>query len=181
MVVAVAAVLYAAALYLFVQSTSGEHDTSADPASTATASTGASAAEPTAPPTFGSGTADVTGPNATTTRSFPGTTITANEPGGIAILPPSRHTIVLRVESAGTIMRLGYLVPTSQDHPSGDLRNVDAPWSLTTTAYGKPAYAEIFLQTDRSGTPITCTVTVDGKAVSTRTAKGIYAQTVCIG
>ena len=172
--------MWAAALYLFVRANSGDPSPDTDAGG---ASPGASfPAEPTA----GTGptqTAPVSGTPGTVvvTKSLPDTTLTLTAPGGIAVqgLPP--HHLVIRVTSQHSITRLGYLVPTSLDHSTADLRNVASPYTVRTDVYGKPAYAEVFIQTGRDGAPITCTIEVDGKVTSTKTTSGVYGRQVCIG
>jgi hypothetical protein len=115
------------------------------------------------------------------TDTLPDTTLTLTAPGGIAIqgLPP--HHLVIRVSAGHSIRRLGYVIPTSLDHSSADMRDVATPFTLRTDVYGKPAYAEVFIQTGRDGDAITCSIEVDGQVTSTKTTAGVYGRQVCIG
>lgn len=92
-----------------------------------------------------------------------------------------KHRVTMRVTSAAPIGTVGYVVPTSLKNSSGVVRNVGGSWSLTTTAYGDPDYAQIFLQADARGNEITCTITVDGKVTEKRTTQGPYARLICQG
>lgn len=88
---------------------------------------------------------------------------------------------VSATSSAGRMPVLGYLVPTGMGAAFGSLNGQRAPWSVHQQALGKGYLAAIFIQSDRSGVPITCTVTVDGKVTSTQTTTGPYGRAVCLG
>jgi hypothetical protein len=92
-----------------------------------------------------------------------------------------RHSLTLRVTSEAPIGTVGYIVPTSLRNSSGIIKNVKTAWSLTTTAYGDPDYAQIFVQAGARGFPITCTITVDGHVTEHRSTEGPYGQMVCQG
>lgn len=113
--------------------------------------------------------------------SLPKYTINPREPGGFTIAPIPEHTLVLSARSAGRIVRVGYIAPTSKDHPVGDVKVPGNSWSLTTTVTGKPYYAAIFVQSGPSGTPITCTVSLDGQVLDSKTTTGPYSRQVCVG
>ena len=72
-------------------------------------------------------------------------------------------------------------MPTSLRNQSGIDKNVGKSWHLTTTAYGDPDYAQIFLQAGARGYPITCVITIDGKVTERRATEGPYGQTMCQG
>jgi hypothetical protein len=103
---------------------------------------------------------------------FPGT-------GASKHLP--RHKIVLRVVSEDTIGTVGYIMPTSLHESSGVVKNVGKSWSLTSTVYGDPDWAQIFVQARARGFPITCTITVDGRVTENRSTEGPYGRMVCQG
>jgi hypothetical protein len=107
-------------------------------------------------------------------------TISLAGPAGFTFKPPPAHHVVLTVTSSQAIGRLGYLVPTSPDHSSGDIRNVGTHWSLTTRAYGKPDYAAIFIAASAGGAPTTCTISIDGVVKSRQTTHGIYGRALCV-
>jgi len=92
-----------------------------------------------------------------------------------------KHTLTLRVTSEAPIGTVGYIVPTSLRKSSGIIKNVQNSWSLTTTAYGDPDYAQVFVQAGARGFPITCTILVDGHVTEHRSTEGPYGQMVCQG
>jgi hypothetical protein len=92
-----------------------------------------------------------------------------------------KHTILLRVTSEAPIGTVGYIVPTSLRRSSGIVKNVRNAWSLTTTVYGDPDYARLYMQAGARGFPITCTITVDGHVTEQRSTEGPYGQLICQG
>jgi hypothetical protein len=99
--------------------------------------------------------------------------------GGIVGLP--REKVVLSMSSSAPIAYVGYIVPTSLDHSTGTVRSPGTSWSLTTTAYGPPDYAQLFSLAGPAGVPVTCTITVNGRVTETRTTSGPYDQLFCQG
>ena len=92
------------------------------------------------------------------------------------------HTVVLTVTSSGSVARLGYLVPSADRDQFGDNRNVSGGWTRTFVARGPYGpYSAIFIQTDRAGTPVHCTVTVDGVEKDSQTITGEYGRGLCYG
>jgi Mycobacterium membrane protein len=108
--------------------------------------------------------------------SFP---VPLQNPKGFSIRLLPAHTVVLQVTAPGTVARVGYLVPSSLDSPYGDRKNVSAPWSKTMHAGGSGYLAAIFLQTDATGTPVTCRITIDGTLRETKTFTGSFARGIC--
>jgi hypothetical protein len=102
-----------------------------------------------------------------------------SNPKGFALRLQPAHTVVLRVLAAGTVARLGYLVPSSLESPYGDRKNVPAPWSKTLHAGGSGYLAAIFIQTNAVGLPVTCRITIDGTLRETETFKGSFARGIC--
>ncbi len=94
---------------------------------------------------------------------------------------PGVHQLVLNVSSSGPIGVLGYLVPTGLSAPYGSVRTHPRHWSSSQQAIGKGYLAAVFVQTGRDGTPITCSVSVDGKVTNTATTSGPYGRAVCLG
>ena len=92
-----------------------------------------------------------------------------------------RHTLTLRASSEAPIGTVGYIAPTSLRNSSGIIKNVKNYWTLTTTVYGDPDYAQLFLQAGARGYPITCTILVDGHVTEHRSTEGPYGQMVCQG
>lgn len=114
-------------------------------------------------------------------RKLPEITISGIEGGGLHFAPGSIHTVTLSISSATAIGQTGYIIPTSTDHSYGHMTIDSGSWSLTTNAFGKPAYAIIFIQAGKLGIPISCTITVDGHVSSHSTTNGPYGRTVCLG
>lgn len=93
-----------------------------------------------------------------------------------------KHHIVLRATSRAPIGTIGYIMPTSLNESSGVVKNYKGTsWSISSTVYGDPDYAQIYLQAGSRGYPITCTITVDGKVTEQRSTEGPYGQMVCQG
>lgn len=93
-----------------------------------------------------------------------------------------KHRIVLRATSQAPIGTIGYIMPTSLNESSGVVKNYKGTsWSISSTVYGDPDYAQIYLQAGARGYPITCTITVDGKVTERRSTEGPYGQLVCQG
>lgn len=92
-----------------------------------------------------------------------------------------KHRIVLRVTSSQPIGTVGWIMPTSLNESSGVKKNAGTSWSLTSTVYGDPDYAQIFVQAGARGYPVTCTITVDGKVTEQRSTEGPYGQMLCQG
>ena len=92
-----------------------------------------------------------------------------------------KHRLTLRVTSEAPIGTVGYIVPTSLHENYGVVKNAGTSWSLTTTAYGDPDYAQVFIKAGARGYPITCTILVDGRVTEHRSTEGPYGQMVCQG
>jgi hypothetical protein len=116
----------------------------------------------------------------TSSRLAPYTLTPAEQPG-FKFAGQKQHKLVLSASSARAISRVGYLAPTSPDHSYGDVKKVPRTWSVRTTVTGGPEYAVIFIQAGASGTPITCTITVDGVILDKKTTSGAYGRQVCVG
>ncbi len=92
-----------------------------------------------------------------------------------------KHHVVMTITSQQPIGTIGYVVPTSLHNSSGIVKNVGLRWSLATTAYGSPDYAQLFMQAGARGFPVTCTITVDGRVTEHRSTEGPYGQLICQG
>ncbi|MCW2855916.1 MAG: hypothetical protein JWR52_1531 [Marmoricola sp.] len=92
-----------------------------------------------------------------------------------------KHHVVMTITSDQPIGTIGYEVPTSLHNSSGIVKNVGTHWSLATTAYGSPDYAQLFMQAGARGFPVTCTITVDGRVTEHRSTEGPYGQLICQG
>jgi len=91
------------------------------------------------------------------------------------------RNLTITVTSEDPIGTWGYVVPTSADKYYGLHTTSRTSVSMTTTVYGRPAYARVFVQAGYAGTAITCTVRVDGQIMDQRTARGRYVQAMCQG
>lgn len=92
-----------------------------------------------------------------------------------------KHHIELSVTSEAPIGVVGYIIPTSLRSSSGVAKKVGTSWHLSTTVYGSPDYAQLFMQAGARGYPLTCTIKVDGKVTERRSTDGPYGQLVCQG
>ena len=101
--------------------------------------------------------------------------------GGTLYRNQPRHHVVLTVTSEVPIGTVGYIVPTSLRESYGVTKDAGTFWQLSTTAYGDPDYAEIFVQAGARGYPITCKITVDGRVTEQRSTEGPYGQMMCQG
>jgi hypothetical protein len=94
---------------------------------------------------------------------------------------PSHH-IVLSLTSSRKLPFVIYNIPTSRDNRGGTITDhLGRTWSVQTTVYGKPDYAQVFTRADWYGTPITCTITVDGRVTAHLTTSGPYGKVFCQG
>lgn len=91
------------------------------------------------------------------------------------------HNVTISASAPGHMAVLGYLVPTGLGSAYGAVHTNRPYWSMSEQALGKGYLAAVFIQTGRTGIPITCTVTVDGKVTSRETASSPYGRAVCIG
>jgi hypothetical protein len=92
-----------------------------------------------------------------------------------------RHRVVLSLRSPHNLPFVVYNIPTSRDHQSGKRTDLAESWSLATTVYGKPDYAQLFTWTGPEGYPITCTITVDGHVTARLTTHGPWGKIFCQG
>jgi hypothetical protein len=116
----------------------------------------------------------VTDPVATLRAQFPDNPLNHLRGAGL-------HDLVLSASSPEPIAVIGYLVPTGLGAPYGSVKTHSTHWSNRQQAIGKGYLAAIFVQTGRSGAPITCTISVDGKVTNTETTSGAYGRAVCLG
>ena len=100
---------------------------------------------------------------------------------GFTIVPAARYELVLSATSAAPIGDVGYLVPTSPRNQYGTAHHVGTRWTLRTTVTGKPYYAAVFVHAGAAGVPVTCTISLGGKVISSATTHGSYGQQVCYG
>lgn len=91
------------------------------------------------------------------------------------------HEVTISATSAGNMPVIGYLVPTGLGSAYGSVHTHRGHWSLHEQALGKGYLAALFIQADKLGLPVTCTVTVDGKVTNSETTSGSYGRAVCLG
>lgn len=91
-----------------------------------------------------------------------------------------KHTLTLTLTSPGSVGFTAWIIPTASPD-KGTHQTTSSSWSMTTTVYGKPDYAAVFAQADSHGTPVTCTITVDGRVTERRTTQGPYGAMWCKG
>jgi hypothetical protein len=91
------------------------------------------------------------------------------------------HEVTISATSAGNMPVLGYLVPTGLGSAYGSVHTHRGHWSLHEQALGKGYLAALFIQADKLGLPVTCTVKIDGKVTSSETTSGSYGRAVCLG
>lgn len=92
-----------------------------------------------------------------------------------------KHHLTLSARSEAPIGTVGYLIPTSLRKSSGIVKKVQNSWGLSTTVYGDPDYAQIFVQAGARGYPIICTISVDGHVTEHRATEGPYGRMICQG
>lgn len=91
------------------------------------------------------------------------------------------HQVTISASAPGPMTVVGYLVPTGLGSAYGTVDGHRSSWSISEQALGGGYLAAIFIQTGKSGIPITCRITVDGKVKSTETTSGSYGRALCLG
>ncbi|MCX6400792.1 MAG: hypothetical protein NTX33_12805 [Propionibacteriales bacterium] len=92
-----------------------------------------------------------------------------------------KHTITIRLTAPQALGLVAYVIPTSTNHSQGSHVESGRTWSLTTTVYGNPDYAVVYLQAGAGGQPETCEITVDGRVTERRSTDGPYSTMWCQG
>lgn len=127
-------------------------------------------------------------PGSALTRLKPGSVITGPGGGKITVPPlpngpgsaDATHTLTVSVTSRVPLPAVGYLIPTSYDHPYGIVKSLPKTFSLTTVVYGKPYYSAIFIRADSGGVPVTCSIAIDGKRTTQAATSGPYGRQGCV-
>jgi hypothetical protein len=122
----------------------------------------------------GTATGVVKNPVQALRSSFPDNPLNHLRAGGL-------HNVVISASSAEAITLVGFLVPTGLKEPYGTVQPHSRSWSEAQQASGSGYLAAVFVQTGRSGVPITCRVSVDGKVTNVETTSGSYGRAVCLG
>ncbi|HET9501165.1 MAG TPA: hypothetical protein VFO98_12985 [Marmoricola sp.] len=110
-----------------------------------------------------------------------GALVATGLPGGSRSVTIGRHHVVLRAWSRKPMAFTAWYVPTRQGAKRGGTRRPGSSWSMATTAYGPPDYAQLYLQTDVTGEPVHCSITVDGEVTARETTEGPYGTIMCQG
>jgi hypothetical protein len=110
---------------------------------------------------------------------------TGSRPGAAATPGPSATagatTVVYEVTASGS-RNTGSVTYTDRDGEIIRLHGIHLPWRITFPAGGRKPL--VLLAQRKSGGdtgPVTCTITVDGKLLSSTTAHGRYASAQCSG
>lgn len=113
--------------------------------------------------------------------TFPGLGAQPGISGDSEIFSLPKHTLTIRLTAPQALGLVAYVIPTSTDHPQGSHVESGRTWSLTTTVYGNPDYAVVYLQAGAGGKPETCEITVDGRVTERRSTDGPYSTMWCQG
>lgn len=92
----------------------------------------------------------------------------------------AKHTIVYTVTGTGS-PTITYDSFDNGHNGSTQISNAPLPWSKTITGSGLFNFYSVDATLGTDGGSITCTITVDGKRVSTNTANGELASATCTG
>lgn len=113
--------------------------------------------------------------------TFPGLGVQPGMGGSSEIFSLPKHTLTIRLSAPQALGLVAYVIPTSTDHSQGSHVENGRTWSLTTTVYGNPDYAVVYLQAGAGGQPETCEITVDGRLTERRSTEGPYSTMWCQG
>lgn len=92
----------------------------------------------------------------------------------------ARHTIVYTVTGTGS-PSITYDSFDNGHNGSTQISNASLPWSKTIVGSGIFNFYSVDATLGTDGGSITCTLTVDGKRISTNTANGELASATCNG
>jgi hypothetical protein len=99
--------------------------------------------------------------------------------GGANGLPP--HRVVIEAGSDGPLLGVGWRIPTANGARKGKDLSYKNWFRHSTTAYGKPDYAQLYTRVGPDSSVVWCTVTVDGKVVEREEAHGPWGGVFCQG
>lgn len=91
------------------------------------------------------------------------------------------HSLTATVSGGDPLGRVYYIIPTSNEYRRGYHDTYATSWSLSTTVWGSPRYAVVGVQANYKGTPVSCTISVDGHVTDHRTSRGPYSVIWCVG
>lgn len=92
----------------------------------------------------------------------------------------TKHTVIYSVTGTGTAT-ITYDTLDNLNTGEAQLPNVALPWSKTLTGAGLISAYSLTATVGPSGGSATCTITVDGKQISTNSATGALASAHCSG
>lgn len=172
---AISGVVLLIALATWVLTSTGGAKSSPGTAAPAIATTASPSPSTTASPRAKHQRATGTPGSTTTDGSLPG------KPGWGWGYTDTPHHMVLQVTSGSPVFAyLGWKAPTAK--PNGGIAKMYAStWTKTMTVYGAPHFVTFYVQFGPSNGPVTCSVTVDGRRLVTKSAKGPYGAVMCIG
>ncbi len=133
---------------------------------------------------FPSPSPSVSAPKPSTTKYVvpgggPTITLGANDGGGIKLNNKNQHHLVAHVTSSDPIYAVGWLIPTSLNHAYGKDMSPGRSFTIDTMVTGRPYYSLLWVYAGKSGAPVTCTISIDGKVKSRQTTQGAYGRQVC--
>jgi hypothetical protein len=99
--------------------------------------------------------------------------------GGSNGLPP--HRVVIAAGSDGPLLGVGWRIPTGDGARKGKDFSYRKTFRHSTTAYGRPDYAQLYTRVGPDSSYLWCTVSVDGKVVEREEAKGPWGGVFCQG
>lgn len=91
------------------------------------------------------------------------------------------HSLTATVSGGDPLGRVYYIIPTSSEYRRGYHDTAATSWSLNTTVWGTPRYAVVGVQANYKGTPVSCTISVDGHVTDHRTSHGPFSVIWCVG
>lgn len=100
--------------------------------------------------------------------------------GGAAKSLPKHH-IVVAAQSNGNMMGVGWWIPFADGKRTGSDTTRPRTFSHADTTYGDADLGRILAYGGPESKMTSCTITVDGKVVIHKEAKGPYAQVFCQG
>ncbi len=90
------------------------------------------------------------------------------------------HTVVYSVTGSGSVS-LSYAAIDKNQGGMTQNSDVPLPWTKTITGSGLFNYYSVTATLGAGGGSATCTITVDGKVVTTNSATGVYSSASCSG
>ena len=91
------------------------------------------------------------------------------------------HRLTVTISGADPLGHVYYIIPTSAQYRRGSAAVSSTSWALHTTVWGSPKYAVAGVQANYLGTPVSCTITVDGHVTDHRTSRGPFSVIWCVG